>query len=78
MCGVLQYLEHRSCGGTQPLTLPEYGNRKTIIPLTVENIYIKRKDRREREGKGRNLNGRREAFFLVHIRNQRNLNRNYN
>lgn len=36
VCAVLQYLEHRSCGGTQPLTLPEYGDRKTIIPLTVE------------------------------------------
>lgn len=29
-------IEHRSCGDTQPLTLPEYGDRKTIIPLTVE------------------------------------------
>lgn len=36
VCVVLQYLEHRSCGDTQPLTLPEYGDRKTIIPLTVE------------------------------------------
>lgn len=36
VCAVLQYLEHRSCGDTQPLTLPEYGDRKTIIPLTVE------------------------------------------
>lgn len=36
VCAVLQYLEHRSCGDTQPLTLPEYGDRKTVIPLAVE------------------------------------------
>jgi len=36
VCAVLHYLEHRSCGDTQPLILPEYGDRKTIIPLTVE------------------------------------------
>lgn len=54
VCAVLQYLEHRSCGDTQPLTLPEYGDRKTIIPLTVEKNS---QNKTKRKKKWRDLNG---------------------
>lgn len=46
VCAVLQYLEHRSCGDTQPLTLPECGDRKTIIPLTVEKAAPSQRERK--------------------------------
>lgn len=55
VCAVLQYLEHRSCGDTQPLTLPEYGDRKTIIPLTIE------KNSQNKCKKWRNLKGERSV-----------------
>lgn len=58
VCAVLQHLEHRSCGDTQPLTLPEYGDRKTIIPLTVEKDS---QNKTNKQKNWRNLNGAREA-----------------
>lgn len=78
MCAALPCLEHRSCGDTQPPTLPEYGDRKTVTPLTVEREYVYKKERQDRKrGKGRDLNGRREwspsYLFQVHARYGRNL-----
>ena len=55
VCAVPLYLEHRSCGDTQPLTLPEYGDRKTIIPPAVE----KNSQNKTKQNKNwRNLNGK--------------------
>lgn len=71
MCAALQRLKHRSCGETQPPTLPEYGDRKTVTPLTAEKTASKSTEKtgEEENAKGEvstgEENGNQDSFLIA-------------